>query len=103
MQGYWPGVAMLGVPLERPASLGDKATLTDEEFAQLPDKRRLTNANDAFFGESRDHWRDYGKPQHQTSLVVDPPDLLRIQPGRSVGEVRPWGAAWRRVWDSNPR
>jgi hypothetical protein len=74
LQGYWPGVAMLGVPLERPASLGDKATLTDEEFAQLPDKRRLTNANDAFFGESRDHWRDYGKPQHQTSLVVDPPN-----------------------------
>ena len=54
LQGYWPGVAMLGVPLERPASLGEKATLTD--------------------GESRDHWRDYGKPQHQTSLVVDPPN-----------------------------
>jgi hypothetical protein len=65
---------MLGVPLERPASLGDKATLTDEEFAQLPEKRRLTNANDAFFGESRDHWRDYGKPQRQTSLLVDPPN-----------------------------
>jgi len=74
IQGYWPGVAMLGVPLERPASLGDKATLTDEEFAQLPEKRRLTNANDAFFGESRDHWRDYGKPQRQTSLLVDPPN-----------------------------
>jgi hypothetical protein len=74
IQGYWPGVAMLGVPLERPASLGTKANLTDEEFAQLPEKRRLTNANDAFFGESRDHWRDYGKPQHQTSLLVDPPN-----------------------------
>jgi hypothetical protein len=65
---------MLGVPLERPASLGDKATLTDEEFAQLPSRRRLTNANDAFFGDSREHWRDYGKPQRQTSLVVDPPN-----------------------------
>ena len=74
LQGYWPGVAMLGVPLERPSSLGDKATLTDEELAQLPSKRRLTNANDAFFGESRDHWRDYGKPQRQTSLVIDPPN-----------------------------
>jgi hypothetical protein len=74
LQGYWPSVAMLGVPLERPASLGDKATLTDEEFAQLPARRRLGNANDAFFGESRDHWRDYGKPQHQTSLIVDPPN-----------------------------
>jgi hypothetical protein len=74
LQGYWPSVAMLGVPLERPASLGDKATLTEEEFAQLPAQRRLGNANDAFFGESRDHWRDYGKPQHQTSLIVDPPN-----------------------------
>jgi len=72
LQGYWPSVAMLGVPLERPASLGNKATLTDEEFAQLPAQRRLPNANDAFFGESRDHWRDYGKPQRQTSLIVDP-------------------------------
>ena len=33
LQGYWPGVAMLGVPLERPNSLGDKANLTEEEFA----------------------------------------------------------------------
>jgi hypothetical protein len=74
LQGYWPSVAMLGVPLERPASLGEKATLTDEEFARLPAQRRTPNANDAFFGESRDHWRDYGKPQRQTSLIVDPPN-----------------------------
>ena len=74
IQGYWPGVTMLGVPLERAASLGDKATLTHEEFAQLPSKRPLAHANDAFFGESRDQWRDYGKPQRQTSLVVDPPN-----------------------------
>ena len=63
---------MLGVPLERPASLGNRATLGDEELAQLPAQRRITNANDAFFGESRDHWREYGKPQRQTSLIVDP-------------------------------
>jgi hypothetical protein len=63
---------MLGVPLERPVSLGEKATLTDEELASLPAQRRIRNANDAFFGESRDHWRDYGKPQRQTSLIVDP-------------------------------
>jgi hypothetical protein len=74
LQGYWPSVAMLGVPLERPASLGEKATLTDEECARLPAQRRIPNANDAFFGESRDHWRDYGKPQRQTSLIVDPPN-----------------------------
>jgi hypothetical protein len=74
LQGYWPSVAMLGVPLERPVNLGERATLTDEEFARLPSQTRIRNANDAFFGESRDHWRDYGKPQRQTSLIVDPPN-----------------------------
>lgn len=33
LQGTWPGTAMMGVPLERPANLGDKAVFTDEEFA----------------------------------------------------------------------
>ena len=74
LQGYWPSVAMLGVPLERPAALGEKATLTDEEFARLTPQQRIRNANDAFFGDSRDHWRDYGTPQRQTSLIVDPPN-----------------------------
>jgi len=72
LQGFWPSAEMLGVPFERPANLGERATLTDEEFAQLPARRRTPNANDAFFGESRDHWREYGKPQRQTSLIVDP-------------------------------
>ena len=72
LQGYWPSRDMLGVPLERPARLGDRATLTDEEFAKLDPNQRIGNANDAFFGESRAHWREYGKPQRQTSLIVDP-------------------------------
>jgi hypothetical protein len=55
LQGLWPSVEMLGVPLERPSKLGEKATLTDEEFAQLPAEARIPNANDAFFGESRAH------------------------------------------------
>jgi hypothetical protein len=72
LQGYWPSKDMLGVPLERPARLGDRATLTDEEFAKLDPNQRIGNANDAFFGDSRAHWREYGKPQRQTSLIVDP-------------------------------
>ena len=74
LQGYWPSVDMLGVPLERPARLGDRATLTDEEFAKLSPDQRISNANDAFFGDSRAHWREYGIPQRQTSLIVDPPN-----------------------------
>ena len=87
LQGFWPSAEMLGVPFERPASLGERATLTDEEFAQLPAQRRATNANDAFFGESRAHWREYGKPQRQTSLIVDPPDG-RLPPLTADGAKR---------------
>ena len=32
LQGIWPSTHMVGVPLERPAELGTRATLTDEEF-----------------------------------------------------------------------
>src|SRR5580704_5613026 len=32
LQGMWPG--NMGVPLQRPESLGTRATLTDAEFAQ---------------------------------------------------------------------
>jgi hypothetical protein len=87
LQGFWPSADMLGVPFERPANLGERATLTDEEFAQLPAQRRAQNANDAFFGESRAHWREYGTPQRQTSLIVDPPDG-RLPPLTADGAKR---------------
>src|SRR5437762_1066872 len=32
IQGIWPG--NVGVPMQRPANLGERTTLTDEEFAQ---------------------------------------------------------------------
>jgi hypothetical protein len=32
LQGIWPGTAMMGVPLERPRQLGDRAVLTEDEF-----------------------------------------------------------------------
>src|ERR1044072_7268439 len=34
LQGFWPGVDMVGVPLQRPARFGTRNVLTDEEFAQ---------------------------------------------------------------------
>ncbi len=32
LQGIWPGTDMIGTPLERPASFGERATLTEDEF-----------------------------------------------------------------------
>jgi hypothetical protein len=33
LQGFWPGVEMAGVPLQRPARFGTRNVLTDEDFA----------------------------------------------------------------------
>ena len=56
LQGYWPSRDMLGVPLERPARLGDRATLTDEEFAKLDprpaDSRTRTTRSSASLGRT---------------------------------------------------
>jgi len=100
VQGYWTSTDILGTPVERPVELGEKAAYTDEELKRRPDRPYIRGANDAFFGESRDHWRDYGKPQHQTSMIVDPangrlppmtPDGARRQPlipNESKGNLR---------------
>ena len=34
IQGFWPGVEMVGVPLQRPAKFGTRNVLTEEEFEQ---------------------------------------------------------------------
>src|ERR1700683_1279946 len=34
LQGLWPATDMINVPMQRPASFGTRAVLTDEEYAQ---------------------------------------------------------------------
>ena len=64
------------MPLERPANLVDKETLTDEEVAQ----RRQTSSDQLFASREGDtgfyneFWWEYGKDTNRTSLVIDPPD-----------------------------
>src|SRR6185436_12465480 len=88
LQGLWPVVDMLSVPIERPAELGMRATLTDEEFARLPPEYRAPGPNDFFTGSgTRNLLQEFGKPQRQTSLVVDPPDG-RLPPLTAEGKNR---------------
>jgi len=88
LQGLWPVVDMLSVPIERPAELGMRATLTDEEFARLPPEYRAPGPNDFFTGSgTRNLLQEFGKPQRQTSLVVDPPDG-RLPPLTAEGKSR---------------
>jgi hypothetical protein len=101
LQGVWPGTDLVGTPLQRDPSLGTRAVLSDQEFAQRverakkqsdidsqetvnevtrcdPGKGGLGNtqstcANGVSIGPPL-YWDDRGKPNRQASLVVDPPD-----------------------------
>ncbi len=93
LQGVWPGTDYVGVPLQRPASFGDRNLLTDEEFkTRQAVAARQTDEDNADFNiesvtseqEARGtvggpvspppHWLERGKPSYQASLIVDPPD-----------------------------
>lgn len=101
IQGVWPGTAMVGTPLERDKSLGTRAFLTEDEFAQRearakrqsvidseetvddvtrcdPTRGGLGNTpttckNGVSIGPPL-YWDDRGKPSKQASLIMDPPD-----------------------------
>jgi hypothetical protein len=64
LQGLWPG--SVNIPLQRPVSMGERATLTEKEFADrdAAEKKRVENG----------HWIEYYPAGHQASLIVDPPN-----------------------------
>jgi hypothetical protein len=94
---------MMGVPLERPPQLGDKLLLSDEEFsARAAQAQRQAAADTEEFvapvpgaaavlagagSGPPGHWGERGRPQRQTSLVVDPPNG-RIPPMTADGQKR---------------
>ena len=117
LQGIWPGNN--GVPMQRPAEFGERATLTDAEFA----KRESQAANQAKAdtevfvqraGGGRgggvgppDHWLERGHPTRQASLIIDPPNgrLPALTPAadklRKEGRNgRPLTGEWRGQADS---
>ena len=104
LQGFWPGVEMVGVPLQRPARFGTRNVLTDEEFEQRArdmqnEEESLLADIDVFTAEINPacaircptsptpHWQETGKPSRQASLIVDPPDG-RQPPLSAEGQAR---------------
>lgn len=82
---------MTGVPLERPASFGERATLTDQEFAE-----RQSQIQRRFQSFVIGAWGESGKAQRQASLIVDPlngrmPALTEEGQKRSA----PMGSSWQ--------
>jgi hypothetical protein len=91
LQGFWPGVEMQGVPLQRPARFGTRNVLTNEEFEQRArdikeEEESLVAEIDVFTADvsqpcaircptsPQPHWQETGKPSRQASLIIDPPD-----------------------------
>jgi len=91
IQGFWPGVETVGVPLQRPARFGTRNVLTEEEFAQRAreiktEEESLLAEIDVFTADvttpcaircptsPTPHWQETGKPSRQASLIIDPPD-----------------------------
>jgi hypothetical protein len=98
LQGEWPASA--NIPLQRPATLADKAALTDQELAQRQQQaQKLAQADSEEFVKGGavpvnppSYWQDRGKPNRQTSLVVDPPDgripALTAEGAKTIKELR---------------
>src|SRR6188472_1143446 len=104
LQGFWPGVDMVGVPLQRPTRFGTRNTLTEEEFAkrasEIKDEEESLLAEiDVFTADvttpcaircptsPTPHWQETGKPSRQASLIIDPADG-RQPPLSAEGQAR---------------
>jgi hypothetical protein len=104
LQGFWPGVDMVGVPLQRPTRFGTRNVLTEEEFAKRAseiknEEESLLAEIDVFTADvttpcvircptsPTPHWQETGKPSRQASLIVDPPDG-RQPPLSAEGQAR---------------
>jgi hypothetical protein len=76
LTGMWPTTKLNGTPLQRPESFGERATLTDEEFAERV--KRLAGLNSRYDDEIKSrkmgigHWAEMGQPNRLASLIVEP-------------------------------
>ena len=93
LQGQWPATA--NIPMQRPANLGDRATLTPEELKQREeqavkqaegDSEEFAKQGDSININPPGYWVEHGKPHPQASLVVDPPNG-RIPPMTPEGQA----------------
>jgi hypothetical protein len=91
LQGVWPSTSMIQTPMERDPKMGTRAVLTDEEMAQKAARNkqfaRIETGNANGVVPLAAGWFDYGKPNRQASLVVEPPDG-RIPPLTAEAQVR---------------
>jgi hypothetical protein len=101
LHGYWTSLSY--TPMERPAKYGNREFLTDKETQDLFNaglrgsfegavgsgdaENDPTSADYDFKTYGLEPWQNGVRPNHRTSLVVDPPDG-RIPPLTPAGEAR---------------
>lgn len=91
LRGTWPLESMGRTPMQRPLAYGDRALMTDEEYAEAVEAAETVAA-----GYEREddadvigtgHWFEWGMPLRQTSLIVEPANG-RIPPMTPTGLER---------------
>jgi hypothetical protein len=79
IEGVWPSIDMVRVPMERPRQYGTRVFMTEEEHAVVlkrEEERIVAMARDGAGGATGapGPWVEWGETQRQTSLLIDPPD-----------------------------
>ena len=91
LTGTWPLDSLARTPFQRPERYGDRAYLTDQEFAAADQsaakQRGLFDKEEKVGKLSVGHWTEYGKPLRQTSLIVEPANG-RLPPMTAEGKAR---------------
>ena len=97
LQGHWNNNTI--VPLERPANLAERDTLTDEEVAERSQTYSVLvfTPREGYVGFYNEFWFEYGQDTNRTSLLVDRPDgkLPALTPEaaeKQGGSPNPFGA-----------
>lgn len=106
LQGMWPVVHLISVPLERREQFGERLYFNEEEMAQQRAAVAARNTRyeneDAADRIGMGHWAEMTDLPPQTSLIVDPPNG-RLPPLTEEGArlTALMGTSWgREVFDS---
>jgi hypothetical protein len=99
LRGTWPLDAVGQTPMQRPERFGDRAMMTDEEYAaaqkRASDAAALADKEDAANKLGIGHWSERGRTLRQTSLITYPANG-RIPPPTPLGSQR--AAAMKSSW-----
>jgi len=92
LNGTWPDIDMVRVPVNRAPQYGTRLFMTPEEHEALAQREQAQIKKMADEGAggatgAPGWWVEWGKTQRQTSLVVDPPDG-RTPPLTEAGRAR---------------